>query len=93
MGKQVVSAIDDGVPPELTFVPGSETILNAIDSCDYDLMIAVDSSDLERIGKAGAYGMAHSRTVINLDHHPTNTRYGNIKCSRSTRRGCCRGGL
>ena len=78
MGKQVVSAIDDGVPPELTFVPGSKTILKAIDSCDYDLMIAVDSSDLERIGKAGAYGMAHSRTVINLDHHPTNTRYGNI---------------
>jgi len=41
-------------------------------------MITLDSSDIERIGTAGAYGMAHSKQVINLDHHPTNTRFGDI---------------
>ena len=77
-GKQVTGVIDGGVPPELRFVPKSETILPAIAKGMFDLMISVDSSDIERIGVAGAYGLAHSRRVINLDHHPTNTRYGDI---------------
>ncbi len=77
-GKDVTAVIDDGAPPALKFVPGSGTILPSIDAGGFDLMITVDSSDLERIGVAGAYGMANSRKVINLDHHPTNTRYGNI---------------
>ena len=55
-----------------------KTIAAAVSSGEFDLMIAVDSSDVERIGQAGAYGMAHSRNIINLDHHPTNTRFGDI---------------
>ena len=77
-GKQVTAAIDDGVPHELRFIPNSDTVLPSVDAGEYDLMITLDSSDLERIGRAGAYGMAHSKNVINLDHHPTNTRYGDI---------------
>ena len=77
-GKDVTAVIDEGVPPELAFVPRSEMILPAISAGSFDLMITLDSSDLERIGVAGAYGMAHSKRVINLDHHPTNTRYGDI---------------
>ncbi len=77
-GKQVTAAIDDGVPHELRFIPNSDTVLPNVDDGEYDLMITLDSSDLERIGRAGAYGMAHSKNVINLDHHPTNTRYGDI---------------
>ena len=78
MGKDVTAAIDEGTPDSLAFLPGSETILAEIIGGEFDLMIAVDSSDVERIGKCGAYGLAHSRTVINLDHHPTNTRFGDI---------------
>ncbi|MCY4070722.1 MAG: DHH family phosphoesterase [Chloroflexi bacterium] len=78
LGKDVTAVIDDGVPAELMFVPGSGTVLPSIESGQFDLMITVDSSDLERIGVAGAYGMAHSEKILNLDHHPTNTRYGNI---------------
>lgn len=77
-GKEVTSAIDGGVPPELKFVPGSDAILPRINSGNFDVMIALDSSDRERTGSAGTYGMAHSRRVINLDHHPTNTGYGDI---------------
>lgn len=78
LGKDVTAVIDDGVPSELEFVPQSGTILSIVEAGQFDLMITVDSSDLERIGVAGAYGMANSRTVINLDHHPTNTAFGNI---------------
>ncbi|MCY3834198.1 MAG: bifunctional oligoribonuclease/PAP phosphatase NrnA [Chloroflexi bacterium] len=77
-GKAVTLAIDDGVPPDLRFIPQSDTVLPQLDSGHYDLMISLDSSDLERIGQVGAYGMANSSTVINLDHHPTNTRFGDI---------------
>jgi phosphoesterase RecJ-like protein len=41
-------------------------------------MISVDASDEERTGQAGAYGRANSRRVINLDHHPTNTGFGDV---------------
>jgi len=77
-GKMVKAAIDDGVPAALGFVPGSDSILSAVASGEFDLLIAVDSSDLSRIGEAGAYGLANSKRAINLDHHPTNTRYGDI---------------
>lgn len=77
-GKFVTAAIDDGVPQELRFIPHSETVLPVVDAGEFDLMITLDSSDLERIGDAGAYGMAHSKQVINLDHHPTNTRFGDV---------------
>ena len=77
-GKAVTTAIDDGVPPELRFIPASETVLSSVSAGEFDLFVAVDSSDLSRIGEAGAYGLAHSKRAINLDHHPTNTRYGDI---------------
>ena len=77
-GKDITAAIDDGVPAELRFVPGSESILSAVSAGEFDLLIAVDSSDLSRIGEAGAYGLEYSKCAINLDHHPTNTRYGDI---------------
>lgn len=78
MGKKVTAAVDGGVPARLAFIAGSPTVLAELSSGEFDLMIAVDSSDIERIGKCGAYGLAHSKTVINLDHHPTNTRFGDI---------------
>ena len=78
MGKDISAAIDDGVPPDLRFIPHSDTVLPNVDEGEFDLMIALDSSDLERIGRAGAYGMAKAGRVINLDHHPTNTGFGDI---------------
>ena len=76
--KRVTAVIDDGVPSELAFIPGSETILPSLSAGQFDLMIALDSSDITRIGASGAYGLANCGQVINLDHHPTNTKFGDI---------------
>ena len=78
MGKQVTAAIDGGVPAELAFIPAAETVRAELSAGEFDLMISVDASDVERSGAVGAYGFVHSRTVINLDHHPTNTGFGDI---------------
>ena len=77
-GKVVTVAVDEGVPNELAFLPNSGTILPKLSRGEFDLMIALDASDIERLGEVGKVGLAHSRRVINLDHHPTNTRFGDI---------------
>ncbi len=70
--------VDKGVPPYLRFLPGADGVLPALTSGEWELMISLDASDEERTGDAGVYGRAHSKTVINIDHHPTNTLFGGI---------------
>ncbi len=43
----------------------------------YDLFIALDSGDVDRLGDAGKVMKEKSDYVINIDHHITNTRFGN----------------
>jgi phosphoesterase RecJ-like protein len=71
-------AVDKGVPTYLRFIPGVEAVVPKLDSGEWELMISLDSSDEERTGDAGVYGRAHSQRVINIDHHPTNTKFGDI---------------
>lgn len=78
LGKKVDAAVDGGVPDYLQFLPDSQTVLAALDQGEWDLMVSLDSSDEERTGLVGIYGRAHSKTVINLDHHATNTFFGDI---------------
>jgi len=77
MGKTVVGALDDEIPDYLAFMPQSDTVVSELTG-DFDLLISVDASDEVRSGKVGEYGRAHSKLVINLDHHPTNTGFGDI---------------
>jgi bifunctional oligoribonuclease and PAP phosphatase NrnA len=78
MGKTVTGALDDGVPGYLAFIPNTETIVTEVSEGEFDLMISTDASDMERSGRVGEYGFAHSQTVINIDHHATNTGFGDI---------------
>jgi phosphoesterase RecJ-like protein len=70
--------VDKGVPGYLRFLPGTDTIVPELTEGEWEVMISLDSSDEERTGECGVYGRAHSQTVINLDHHPTNTLFGSI---------------
>lgn len=77
-GKRVDAVVDGGVPDYLQFIPGSETVLPVLTTGEWDLMISLDASDEARTGQAGAYGRANSKRVINLDHHATNTMFGDF---------------
>ncbi len=83
MGKTVDCAVDDGLPGVFAFLPGAEQIHPKLYKGEWDVMISTDSSDEERTGAVGAYARAHSRTVINLDHHATNTLFGDIHLVKS----------
>jgi bifunctional oligoribonuclease and PAP phosphatase NrnA len=77
MGKKVEVAVDDGVPDFLEFIPGWKEVSRRING-QWDVMVSLDASDEARTGDAGAFGRSHSATVINLDHHATNTAFGHI---------------
>jgi phosphoesterase RecJ-like protein len=77
-GHKITAAVDGGVPGFMNFLPGAHTVVSELKSGEWDLMISVDSSDEERTGTAGTYGRTHSRKVINLDHHATNTFFGDV---------------
>ncbi len=77
-GYTVDCAVDEGVPEHLAFLPGSDSVLPKLASGTWDLMISVDASDEERTGDVGAYGRSHAQTIINLDHHATNTGFGDL---------------
>jgi len=71
-------AVDEGVPNYLRFLPGADGVLPLLTTGEWELMISLDASDEERTGAAGIYGRAHCQRVINVDHHPTNTLFGDI---------------
>lgn len=78
MGKQVTVALDDPTPHYLEWLPNADSIVNSLDRGSWDLMISTDASDEVRSGEVGVYGRANSKVVINLDHHETNTYFGDI---------------
>jgi phosphoesterase RecJ-like protein len=75
-GKKVDAAVDGGVPSFLRFLPGARTVKDRLKRGKWDVMVSVDASDEERTGLCGAFGRSRSAHVINLDHHRTNTLFG-----------------
>jgi bifunctional oligoribonuclease and PAP phosphatase NrnA len=66
------------LPPMYTFLPGFEDIqAEAPRGIDPQLVFFFDSGNLERSGSA-VRSIATHATIINVDHHPSNTRFGDI---------------
>ncbi|MBN2057305.1 MAG: bifunctional oligoribonuclease/PAP phosphatase NrnA [Candidatus Saganbacteria bacterium] len=78
MGIKVDLYSQDGVPKIYRFLPGSDNVKQRLEQNKrYDLLVAVDASDIKRLGdKLKVDGLA--RMIINIDHHPDNTQYGDI---------------
>lgn len=83
-GKSAVPVLSDGtLPDDLAFLPGRERLVGPekLDISDYQLVIVVDCADITRLGRAFADRGAwfDGRVpVINIDHHITNTHFGQI---------------
>jgi phosphoesterase RecJ-like protein len=70
-GKHVTPVLIDGVPERFRFLPAAETIVQTLPD-GLDLLVAVDCADLQRTGLPAD---VLRQPDINIDHHPTNTRY------------------
>jgi bifunctional oligoribonuclease and PAP phosphatase NrnA len=85
LGKDVRLVNSDAAPPPLMAFPGVPEIEIAPEvTGDFDAAIIMECGDLARTGVAGL-----SRGfVINIDHHPGNTSYGQINWFDSTAAAC-----
>jgi len=78
LGKtDVTLSCDDGVPDKLAFLPGATAVVTSV-SDSFDLVIVVDCSDEGRGGSVFRAAVAGRPLVINIDHHITNTGFGDV---------------
>ena len=77
-GKDIWVLVPPPLPPMYTFLPGFEDIqAEPPHGVDPQLVFFFDSGNLERSGSA-VRRIAEHATIINIDHHPSNTRFGDI---------------
>ncbi|NLC46140.1 MAG: bifunctional oligoribonuclease/PAP phosphatase NrnA [Firmicutes bacterium] len=80
-GRKVRMACSDPVPELYRFLPGWEEVLTNEEALakkeTYDLAVAVDASDLGRLGPGGGELIARAQVVVSIDHHATGEPFGN----------------
>lgn len=77
LGKNVAIWNEDGLLKKYSFLPGGELLARPpVEPQDFDLAVALDTATQARLGTA----LAATRTEkwINIDHHASNPRYGNL---------------
>jgi phosphoesterase RecJ-like protein len=74
-GKRATPVLSDGVASRFRFLPGAENVQTRVKT-DCDALIAVDCSDIERLGISPEN--LPRKPDLNIDHHPTNTHFAAI---------------
>jgi len=78
LNKKITLYNESPIPAVYRFLPSVNRVVRNINNENYDLAIILDCSDLQRIGNA----VSIIKTIpitINIDHHVTNTRFGNFQ--------------
>ena len=75
--KRVVCWNEDVVPDKYRFLNRDGLFQKPKPGMKFDCVIATDCASFERLGRAGKC-VAHRKVLINIDHHESNTRYGDI---------------
>ncbi len=68
---------EDPVPNKLRFLDPHGLVTQPKPNTSFDCVIAVDAASYERLGSVVDF-IQMRRLLINIDHHPSNTRYGDI---------------
>ena len=76
-GKRVSCWNQDRIPEKYDFLDRDGIIQKPKPGLKFDCVIATDSASFERLGSVGRC-VAHRKLLINIDHHESNTRYGNL---------------
>lgn len=75
MGKDVVAFNVDGVPANLSFLPGMHSVTTSLAEDEtFDVGFLLDAGELKR---AGIPMQQHCKVLINIDHHP-HSDFGDI---------------
>ena len=82
--------VESEIPSNLAFVQGIERAQKTPKK-DFDLLVTVDCSDEQRLGElTEKYYLAKRKKidVVNIDHHVSNTRFGNYNFVKSCAANC-----
>ena len=76
-GKDVVCWNQDPVPQKYRFMDPDKIVQMPKKGRPFDCVIATDAANFHRLGAVGDC-IADRKVLLNIDHHESNTRYGNI---------------
>ncbi len=68
---------EDSLPQKYAFLDPGHVVQKPKGRPPLDLVIALDCASLERLGSVGP-ALTHRRQLVNIDHHQSNTRYGDL---------------
>ncbi len=77
MSKDVRLIKVDNIPQKYLFLPNSELIREYDIDEKIDTFIALDSSDMDRLGIGKEFALK-ANNIINIDHHVSNTNFGHV---------------
>ena len=75
--KKVTCWNEDRIPQKYEFLDQDRIIQKPKPGLDFDCVIATDAASFERLGSVGRC-VANRKLLINIDHHESNTRYGDL---------------
>lgn len=79
MGKEAFILDSDPVPEHYRFLPKAGEVSNKIgEKIDFDAAIVLDCPTLNRTGKVKDLIIKKGKTIINIDHHISNEKFGDI---------------
>jgi len=77
LGKDVTAWNEDGMLEKYNFLPGADLLAKPpAEPQSFDLAVALDTATQQRLGVAG--DAVRAPLWINIDHHPSNPRYGDL---------------
>lgn len=87
LGKDIVIVHEQGTPPIYPFLGQSNWLTSVPDDISERCAIAVDSASRERV--AADDRLEEAKTVINIDHHASNTRFGQLNWVQADAAATC----
>jgi len=88
LGKKAVIYNNDPTPEIYNFLPSSKVIKNSPPKRKFDIAMVLDCSDVSRAGKVQDY-LSSAGSIINIDHHISNTYFGDINWVEPTAGSAC----
>jgi bifunctional oligoribonuclease and PAP phosphatase NrnA len=77
LGKKALCWNEDPIPQKYEFLDPDRIFERPKTGMAFDCVIATDAASFERLGRVGAC-VAKRKVLINIDHHESNTRYGDL---------------
>jgi phosphoesterase RecJ-like protein len=78
LGKDVTAWNEEGVLAKFRYLPGNELVSKPAEQPErFDVAIVLDTATRERVGTC-LPAVEHADHWINIDHHPTNPRFGDM---------------